>query len=137
MTDRSDSGLHIDDDWKAEAAREKQRLAAQEEKEAAKPGAPTGDEATFIELINTLAMQAVIGLGGLQGPGGDRIPPNPLAAKHYIEMLELLQKKTAGNLSDDEKQTLDAVLYELRMQYVHLVTRGMPAPSDTSPPAGD
>lgn len=135
MTDPKNSGLHIDADWKAEAAREKQRLAEQEKKEEHKPaGAAVGDETSFVELINTIAMQAIIGLGGLQGPGGERIPANPYAAKHYIEMLELLQKKTEGNLTDDEERTLEAVLYELRMQYVSIVTRGAPPP-ETAPPA--
>ncbi len=116
--------LHIDSDWKTEAAREKQRLAEQEKQRpsAADARASTG----FVELLNMLAMQAVIGLGGYQGPGGERIPPNPAAAKHHIDLLEVLEKKTAGNLTEEEKRTLDSVLYELRMQYVQVVgaTRG-------------
>ncbi|MEK6799359.1 MAG: DUF1844 domain-containing protein [Planctomycetota bacterium] len=120
MTEPAGSGgLHIDSDWKSEAAREKERLAAEERATAGKGGpAPQAD---FIELVNLLAMQAVISLGGYQGPGGERIPPNPLAAKHQIDLLEVLEKRTSGNLTDEEKRTLDAVLYELRMQYVHLM----------------
>ena len=79
-------------------------------------------EANFIELINLLAMQAAIALGGYQGPGGERIPANPIAAKHQIDLIEVLEKKTAGNLTEDEKRTLDAVLYELRMQYVQITS---------------
>ena len=48
--------------------------------------------------------------------------------KHHIELLEILQKKTEGNLTDDEKRALDAVIYELRMQYVQAVTPPPPAP---------
>ncbi len=62
---------------------------------------------------------AAVALGGVQGPGGEQIPPNPLAARHFIDLLEVLQKKTEGNLTDDEGRALDAVLYELRMQYVN------------------
>lgn len=113
-------GLHIDSDWKAEAAREKERLAA-EEKSAPK-GADAPEEATFAELVNLLAMQAIIALGGYQGPGGERVPGNPIAAKHHIDLLEVLEKKTAGNLTDEEKRALDGVLYELRMQYVSTVS---------------
>jgi len=133
MTDAvGDSGLHIDDDWKAEAAREKERLTKQEKQEKPKRSAPgvAEDEASFVELINTLAIQVVIGLGGMQGPGGERIPPNPFAARHYIDLLEILQKKTEGNLSGDEQKTLEAVLYELRMQYVQLVTHGIKPPPE-------
>ena len=130
--EKTDGGLYIDSDWKEEAAREKQRLAEQEKQEAAQEAAaggtsPKGDEATFVELLNLLAMQAAIGLGGFQGSGGERIPPNPVAAKHHIDLLEILKNKTEGNLTDDEKQALDGVLYELRMQYVQAVA--VPAPS--------
>jgi len=116
----SDGKLHIDSDWKAEAAREKERLAAQEKTQ--KQSTDSATAPAFIELLNLLAMQAVISLGGYQGPGGERIPANPAAAKHHIDLLEILEKKTAGNLSDEEKRALDSVLYELRMQYVQAVS---------------
>lgn len=115
----SEGKLHIDSDWKAEAAREKERLAAQEK---ARPPADSQTAPAFIELLNLLAMQAVISLGGYQGPGGERIPANPAAAKHHIDLLEVLEKKTAGNLSEEEKRALDSVLYELRLQYVQTVS---------------
>ncbi len=121
-------GLYSDSDWKEEAAREKARLAEQEEKEPSAAGAAPGEApSSFLELVNLLAMQAAIGLGGFQGPGGERIPPNPVAAKHHIDLLEVLKSKTEGNLADDEKRALDGVLYELRMQYVQAVT--VPPPS--------
>jgi hypothetical protein len=120
--------LHIDSDWKSEAAREKERLAKEQRNAQA---APLPGEPSFVELLNMLVMQAAIALGGYQGPSGERIPPNPMAAKHHIDLLEVLEKKTAGNLIEEEKRTLDAVLYELRMQYVQMVSsprRGAPGP---------
>lgn len=137
MTDEAGSGrIHIDSDWKEEAAREKERLAQQEEQERAKAateGRPTGPAGavapTFLELVNLLAMQAAVGLGGLKGPGGETIPPNPIAAKHYIDLMEMLKEKTEGNLNDDERRTLDAVLHELRMHYVQAVS-APPSPSE-------
>ncbi len=129
MSDQSaGEGLYSDSDWKEEAAREKARLVEQEVKEpSAARAAPGEAPSNFLELVNLLAMQAAIGLGGFQGPGGERIPPNPLAAKHHIDLLEILKSKTEGNLTDDEKLALDGVLYELRMQYVQAVT--VPPPS--------
>ena len=126
--------LHIDSDWKEEAAKEKERLAEQEEnqKTGAGPAGAAGGAAypaTFAELVNLLAMQAAIALGGLQDVGGERIPPNPVAAKHYVELIEILEKKTAGNLTEDEQRMLRAVLYELRMQYVQAVTAPPPGPA--------
>jgi hypothetical protein len=126
--DGSGKGLHIDSDWKEEAAREKERLSEQERTDAGadtgKAPAETGPVA-FSELINVLAMQAAIALGGYQGPGGERIPPNLAAAKHHIDLLAILEEKTKGNLADDEKRALDGVLYELRMQYVQSAGGGM------------
>ncbi len=121
MTDETGHrGLHIDSDWKTEAAQEKERLAKQER--SSRPAAGAEPAANFVELVNLMAMQAAIGLGGYQGPGGERIPPNPIVAKHHIDLLEVLEKKTAGNLTEEEKRILDGVLYELRLQYVQAVS---------------
>lgn len=121
MTDeKAGGGLHIDGDWKTEAAREKDLLAEQERKDQSKAAATPGTASTtFLELVNLITMQAAVALGGVQGPGGEQIPPNPLAARHFIDLLEVLQKKTEGNLTDEERRALDGVLYELRMQYVN------------------
>ena len=131
--DAEEKSLHIDSDWKQEAAQEKERLAEQEEKQKAEGGpdhaAPGTYAATFQELVNLLAMQTAVALGGFQGPGGERIPPNPVAGKHYIDLLDILDKKTDGNLTEDEQRTLRAVLHELRMQYVQAVTPAPPSPS--------
>lgn len=121
MTDEAAGKIHIDSDWKSQAAKEKERLAEEEKSRESMP--PIG-EPNFLELVNLLVMQAAIGLGGYQGPGGERIPPNPIAAKHHIDLLEILEKKTAGNLTEEEKRVLEAVLYELRMQYVQAVSGG-------------
>ena len=131
----SDSGLHIDSDWKEEAAREKERLAEREKagaQSAAAYNSSTIGGPSFLELINILAMQAAIALGGYQGPGGESIPPNHAAAKHHIDLLGLLEEKTKGNLTEEEKSALDRLLYELRMQYVQLTGAGVgPGPQET------
>ena len=119
-------GLHIDSDWKTEAAREKENLAAQEQKQAS-GGSDQEGPIGLLDLVNLLAMQAAVGLGGLQGPGGEQIPANPALAQHYIDLLEVLQTKTVGNVTDEEKKVLGAVLYELRMQFVQ-TTMPSPAP---------
>ncbi len=125
----SKSRLHIDSDWKTEAAQEKERLAKEEAAVAdtGDAGAQAGDSG-FAELLNMLAMQAAIALGGYQGPGGERIPPNHPAAKHQIDLLEVLGRKTKGNLTDDETRMMDGVLHELRIQYVQAVSGGASTP---------
>lgn len=122
--------LHIDDDWKAQAQAEKQKLAQSVETESGRPM----PDAEFAALVQLIAMQAVIGLGGFAGPGGQEIPPNLDAAKHHIDMLDMLEQKTRGNLTDDEKRLLDTTIHQLRMAYVDTV-RGGP-PSGAAPPPG-
>lgn len=112
--------IHIDDDWKTEAAAEKERLAKQVDEKSAGPI----PEPSFIEIIQTLAMQAMVGLGGMQGPGGQSIPANLDLAKHFIDMLDVLEQKTKGNLDDAEKDMLDTTLHQLRMAYVEVVRGG-------------
>jgi len=126
---QDDTRIHIDSDWKSEAAQAKEHLAEQEAR------AVLSDQGAapvqFLEIVNLLAMQAAIAMGGFQGPSGERIPPNPPAAKLYIDLLDVLEQKTRGNLADAEKTALESVLYELRMQFV-----GSVAPPVNPPPPG-
>ncbi len=110
----------VDDDWKAQAQKEKEELA----RETAQPEALP--DASFAELVNIIAAQAIMAMGGMTGPGGERIPPNVEVTKHYIDMLQVLDDKTRGNLSDEEKRLLDQVLYELRMRYVQMAGGAAP-----------
>lgn len=111
----------VDDDWKAQARREKESLA---EKPAARgDGLP---DASFAELVNLLVMQTLVGLGLVAGAGGKPIPPNLEAAKHFVDMLQMLESKTKGNLSVEEKKLLDEVLYEMRMRYVQRTAAAAP-----------
>lgn len=109
----------IDSDWKAEAQREKERLAH----EAAETGGSAAGlpQADFAGLVNVLAMQALVSLGGMRGPDGQPYPPNPEIAKYHIDLLEVLADKTKAALSAEEKRMVDLTLYELRMRYVQIV----------------
>ena len=39
-------------------------------------------------------------------------------AKQTIDMLAMLQEKTKGNLTNEESQLMESMLYDLRMRYV-------------------
>ena len=112
--------LHIDDDWKAEAQAEKEKLSKEES--AAEPASERGPlpGPSFSLLVISLVSQARICLGDLENPITKKKQLDLEAAKHHIDMLEMLDAKTSGNLSDEEKNLLDSVLYELRMRYVQL-----------------
>lgn len=72
----------------------------------------------FDTIISYLSTTAMFQLGLLAGPGGERIPPDLINARRTVDMLEVLQAKTRGNLTPEESQLLEEVLYELRMSYV-------------------
>jgi hypothetical protein len=57
---------------------------------------------------------------GLMPSGADEETPDVRLdfAKHFIDMLAVLEEKTAGNLIDAEKSYLQEALHQLRMAYV-------------------
>ena len=119
----------IDEDWKREAQREKEVLAAQEAQEKKKEteaGPPRGGplpEASLAALISMLATQTLFALGFLQIKGEEEREPDLDLARYNIELLQTLQEKTKGNLDPEEQQLLKNTLAELRMGYVGLVNQ--------------
>jgi len=77
----------------------------------------------FDTLVSYLGTTAMFQLGLMAGPGGERIPADLANARQTISMLEVLDQKTQGNLTEDEGRLLDDVLYELRMAYVEVDKR--------------
>jgi hypothetical protein len=77
----------------------------------------------FETLVSYLSTTTMFQLGLIAGPGGERIPADMPNAHRTIELLEVLQEKTHGNLTANESRLLDDVLYELRMTFVELQKR--------------
>jgi uncharacterized protein DUF1844 len=77
----------------------------------------------FETLVSYLSTTAMFQLGLLPGPGGERIPSDLVNAQRTIDLLEVLQQKTRGNLTLAESKLLEDVLYELRMSYVEIEKR--------------
>jgi len=76
-------------------------------------------ELTFIAFVLSLASTAAIHFGDLADPStGERLEPNLDGASQMIEILSLLEQKTRGNLTAEERQVLEQVLYELRLRFV-------------------
>lgn len=80
----------------------------------------------FNTLVSYLSTTAMFQLGLLAGPAGERIPADLMNARMTIDLLEVLQEKTEGNLTSDEAKMLDEVLYELRMSFVEVQKRATP-----------
>jgi len=96
---------------------------AQEKPEALKeqPGEPGDREAfplTFIAFVITLANAALMHLGLVRNPDTDEANKDLPAARQTIDLIALLQEKTRGNLTPEEKQVIEETLFQLRMAYV-------------------
>jgi len=77
-------------------------------------------------LILSLSTSSMIQLGLVEDPAGGRIPADFEASRHTIDMLAVVQEKTRGNLTPQEEQLLEQVLYELRLAYVNLSSGSRP-----------
>ena len=115
----------IDDDWKAQAQAEKEKLAADEAAQADEGGPAGAGErqippASFEVMVSTLVTQAMFALGAIEDPASGKRFLDLDLAKHHIDMLSVLEAKTKGNLDDDESKLIDQALYESRMHYVQV-----------------
>ncbi len=72
----------------------------------------------FSNFVLSLNASAIMHLGDIPDPNTKERNVNLPAAKHTVDILEILQDKTKGNLTDEEQKLIDDVLFSLRMRYV-------------------
>ena len=66
-----------------------------------------------------MASNAAVHFGDLPDPISNELrPPDLEAASQVIDLLAMLEEKTRGNLTAEERQLLDQILFELRMRFV-------------------
>ncbi|MBN2138164.1 MAG: DUF1844 domain-containing protein [Sedimentisphaerales bacterium] len=128
MAKEEEKKIIVDEDWKTEAQREKEILAAQEQAEKAAEAKaeqkkrdrgpiPPGN---FAALVSTLATQAVYSMGLMPVPGQENPEPDLEIARFNIDMLATLREKSKGNLTEEEEKVLKNTLSELQMTFVKL-----------------
>ena len=91
---------------------------AQAQEEEAIPADMLPPPVDFGLHCESLRMQAWIHMGKIAHPGTGETMRNLTWAKFFIDTLGMLQTKTQGNLTDDEKRYLDMTLTTLRLTYV-------------------
>jgi len=89
--------------------------------EAAAPGTET--QIDFPSYILSYYTQGLVLMGEVPNPYTNKKEEDLHAARHIVDILSMLQIKTKGNLSREEDQLLDSVLYELRMKYMAKTNR--------------
>jgi len=83
---------------------------------------------TFVGFVLSLAHTAAVHFGDVVDPvSGEVGQVNLAAAKQMIDILALLEEKTRGNLSAEERQLLEQMVFELRMRFVQ-ASQDDPAP---------
>jgi len=81
----------------------------------------TDTELSFTAFVLSLASTAAIHFGDLPDPStGQPAEANVEGARQMIDILTLLEQKTRGNLTAEERQVLEQVLYELRLRFVEV-----------------
>ena len=104
--------------------------APQRESDASRVGGdPLDDPASFLSLIMSLASNAAASLGMMPHPVTGESGVDLKTAKHWIDVLGMLEQKTRGNLDPQEAQVLESLLADLRMQYVSFSSAPTPPPS--------
>ena len=81
---------------------------------------PAMPEASLTSLMHLLAEQALLALGVPHPLMKEMPPPNPAAARFYIDLLGVLKEKTAVARTVEESSELEEVLYQLRMRAMDL-----------------
>lgn len=124
----------IDSDWKSQARAEKERLSAAAKPAptappvgtgpsgapAAAPGAAHGvpEKIGFRDLLSLLISQALAYMGAYPDPRTGQAVVALDLARFHIDLLEVLEQKTKGNITEEESRVLSRALNELRLEYV-------------------
>ena len=120
MEDKREGGAEkkVDEGWKEDVRREKERLSGEEPR--ARPEPP---QATFVALVQQLATQALLQMG-MAAPRGQKPMVDLQGAKYVIDTLQMIEEKTKGNLTPEESRALSTILADLRAGFVGLATGG-------------
>jgi hypothetical protein len=117
--DREGNPVHSESESpKAQAAR--QASGAKEEPAEAAPesGESKLEKIDFVSILFSYVHTSLIYLGDLEDPISKKSGENLEGARQMIEILELMEQKTKGNLTQKEAQYLESALFDLRMRYM-------------------
>lgn len=77
-------------------------------------------DVTFTSFFMALNTSVLYHLGELPDPVTGKKQKDMMMAKHTIDTMSLLQEKTKGNLTAEEKDFVETSLYDLKMRYVKM-----------------
>ena len=86
--------------------------------ETSDPQKSAQNTALFVQCVTMYAQQAMIAMGKLMNPVTNKAEKNLEAARFFIDMLEMLEAKTKGNISREEERLLQSSLGSVRLTFV-------------------
>lgn len=92
------------------------------------------DPAGFVNFVMSIASNAASSMGMMEHPVTHSREINLEVAKHWIDVLGMLEAKTRNNLLAQEEKILEGLLADLRMQYVSMT--GSASPNASRPLTG-
>lgn len=87
----------------------------------------------FTQLVLMFHGTAMQQMGKVKNPLTDKIERDLGQAQVSIDMVEMLYEKTRGNLSSEEERLIQALLRELRLNYVDEVNKDQKKPAGEAP----
>ena len=117
----------VDTDWKRQVEAERAKIVKEQQTQASETSRSSTTEAPpiketsqhFVQLISGIATEAMMCLGVIPMPNG-QTGVDLDHAQAVIDTLDALEKKTKGNLSQQEEELLKQALQELKMAFVKL-----------------
>ena len=76
------------------------------------------EERLFLYLVNTFKISAMVALGKMENPMTNELQINLEQASYYVDLLDMLQSKAKGNMSQYEEQMLINTVSELNMEII-------------------
>ncbi len=116
--------IATDEDWKERVKAEDAKRDAEQKAQPATKEQDEGDAAalppaSFPMLIQIFSTQAIVAMGLVPTPDGQTVHELSLA-RHFIDLLTVLEEKTKGNLTAEEAKFLENTVHELRMAFVEV-----------------
>ncbi len=118
-----DKKIIVDEDWKNKAQKEKEAAV---EKDTCGCGQDHGNHqhklppGDFNALVSLLATQAMYSLGLIATEKGKEPAKDLQLAKFNIDILDSIEQKTKGNLTEQEQSFISTTLSQLRMAFVEM-----------------
>ena len=123
-----DKKIIIDEDWKSQVEAEKARAAKSPQgdvpaEESQASDVTAGSEqayppASFMNLLVMLGSEAMMAMGKVPSPFSEEPYIDRGHARYAIDLLEILQEKTKGNLTPEEDEAFVDLLHQLRMAFI-------------------